>query len=82
MESIPQVVTYLVNLGVAGIVIIAFALGWFHTNSYVKELKANHKAEVDELKQALALERSRNEVGEISGRILRDLAQAARKELS
>ena len=82
METIPPIIAYLTNLGVAGIVIIAFTLGWIHTRGYVKELKAGHKAEVDELKQALAIERSRNEVGEVSGRILEDLARAVRKEIS
>lgn len=82
MDILPPIISYFINLGLAGILILAFLFGWIYTGKYVDELKANHKAEVDELKQALALERSRNEVGEISGRILGDLAKSIRKELN
>lgn len=72
----------LIPLIIAGIALYLWITGRIFTKAYVDELKSNHKEEVAELKQALALERQRNEVGEQAGVILTELARVLRKELS
>lgn len=72
----------LIPLIVAGFVLFAWITGRIFTKSYVDELKERHKEEVSELKQALALERQRNEIAEHSGAILTELARVLRRELN
>lgn len=79
MDTLTGILPYL-NYGLLGLLLIALLTGYLFTKPYVDELKSRNKAEVDEYKQALALERQRNEIGEISGQILHELVNELRKE--
>jgi len=72
----------LVPLVIAGLALWAWITGRIYPRSYVDEMKERHDKEVAELRQALALERARNELGEQSAHILAGLAQVLRKELT
>jgi hypothetical protein len=72
----------LVPLVVAGIALWLWISGAIYPRSYVEDMKERHEKEVSELKQALALERARNELGEQASRILVDFAQGLRKEIT
>lgn len=70
-----------INFGVLGLVLLALLTGFLYTKGYVDEMRERHKQEVDEYKQALALERQRNELGEMSARMLHELMITLRKEV-
>lgn len=70
-----------INYGILGLLVIALLTGFLFTKGYVDEMRERHKAEIEEYRQALALERQRNEVGEISGHILHELVSELRKEI-
>jgi hypothetical protein len=83
---------YIASFGILGIVFIALWTGFLYTKQYVDELKENHEKEiaklekendeeVTELKQALALERQRSDVGIVAGSILKDIVSELRREL-
>lgn len=85
-------VQYFLNYGVLGLTVIGWLSGFLHTKrdvdkieeryeTQIAELKTKHDAEVAELKQALALERQRSDIGVTAGTILRDIAVEMRKEL-
>lgn len=69
------------NFGVLGLLVLALLTGFLYTKGYVDEMRERHRAEVEEYKQALALERQRNEIGELSGHMLRELITELRKEI-
>ena len=70
-----------VNYGILGLLVIMLFTGFLYTKNYVDEMRERQKKEVEEYKQALAFERQRNEVGELSGRILHELLTELRKEI-
>jgi hypothetical protein len=80
MDAFSGYLTY-VNFGVLGLLVIALLTGFLYTKGYVDEMRDRHQREVDEYKQALALERQRNEIGELSGHMLRELVTELRKEI-
>jgi hypothetical protein len=70
-----------VNYGILGLLVIGLLTGFIYTKNYVDDMHKQHKKEIEEYKQALAFERQRNEVGELSGRILHELVSELRKEI-
>lgn len=70
-----------INYGILGLLVIALLTGFLYTKAYVDEMRERHKTEIEEYKQALALERQRNEIGEVSGHILHELVSELRKEI-
>lgn len=62
-----------VNFGVLGLLVLALLTGYLYTKGYVDEMRERHDKEISEYKQALALERQRNEIGEISARLLHEI---------
>lgn len=81
MDSFSGYLTF-VNFGVLGLFVMALLTGFLYTKGYVDEMRERHEKEVNEYKQALALERQRNEIGDIAASILKDIAQELRKEIT
>lgn len=69
------------NFGVLGLLVVALLTGYIYTKGYVEEMRERHEKEITEYKQALALERQRNEIGELSAHMLREVLSQLRKEV-
>lgn len=69
------------NFGVLGLLVIALLTGYIYTKGYVEEMRERHEREINEYKQALALERQRNEIGELSAHMFREVLGQLRKEV-
>lgn len=80
MDTFSGLLPY-INYGILGLLVLSLLTGFLYTKGYVDEMRERHKAEIDEYKQALALERQRNEVSELSGHILHELVSELRKEI-
>lgn len=80
MDSLSNFLPY-INFGVLGLLVIALLTGFLYTKGYVDEMKERHRQEIEEYKQALALERQRNELGELSASMMHELIISLRKEV-
>lgn len=81
-----SLVPYLVNAGVAGIVVVLMLLGYIVPRWVIddknKTIQAQ-KEQIDSLQHALELERSRSDAGVMAATVVKDVLQAAiRKEIA
>lgn len=79
----------IVQYGILGIVVIGFLSGWLYTKKQVDNIEETWRKKEEawereraEYRQALALERQRNEIGITTAHILRDLAREIHREIT
>lgn len=82
-----DLLSYLVDAGVAGIILFAFVMGWIHSektcpdHNLVEQLRAENAGKdaiIAEQKHTIALERTRGDAGVENGALTREVMMALR----
>jgi hypothetical protein len=82
--GISEITGLITGAGVAGAWVCAFLLNLIYPKSFVDALNliiANKDKEIDELKEALRIERARSDAGVLAGSIVKDAISGLRREL-